>query len=343
MRKKTSCNRIMRVVICFFVILGLCTWISRFTKSVLTPVVKSGCPVAMMLPHTISGTGLLSYRKVTPVYLYAGILVDEVFVTVGQNVQKGDALVQYNLARLEKEKQDKEFELEELKSARSMTERSLEREKTGAEIVRVENAVKQLNDLIEQKGIFYADVDGMIQVQNQKEGDYSLDAAAFMVGTEGQGYIVSMDIPEEQRSYVQEGDAATVATEKAQDSFVIDSLFYDSEKHVYTIQIVVEGADYYAGERVQVEMEHDSRKYDTCLPLAALHSGGAGNSYVLIEREKNTILGTELIAEKVNVKIEDSNMEYAAITSTALRTEDRVIISSDKNVEAGDIVREKQE
>ena len=37
MRKKTSCNRIMRVVICFFVILGLCTWISRFTKSVLTP------------------------------------------------------------------------------------------------------------------------------------------------------------------------------------------------------------------------------------------------------------------------------------------------------------------
>ena len=65
--------------------------------------------------------------------------------------------------------------------------------------------------------------------------------------------------------------------------------------------------------------------------------------YVLIEKEKNTILGTELIAEKVNVKIEDSNMEYAAITSTALRTEDRVIISSDRDVEEGDVVREKQE
>ena len=75
--------------------------------------------------------------------------------------------------------------------------------------------------------------------------------------------------------------------------------------------------------------------------LGALRSDGNGNSYVLIEKEKDTILGKELVTEKVNVKIEDSNQEYVAVSSNTLSSDDKVIFSSNKNIEPGDVVREE--
>ena len=342
MKKKNRYNRIARVVLCFFVVLGSCTWISRFTRSVLTPIVESQSPISMVLPHTISGNGILAYKKTTPIYIYAGLLVNEVYVTAGQNIQKGDALLQYDLTGVQAAHDNKQYEIEELKNARAMTGRKWERERIDSQIAQAEQAIHQLDDLIRNQGVCYAGREGIIQEQNQSAGTYSSDTAAFLIGEPGAGYLVSMDIPGEQRAYVEEGDTAVITSEEQQDRFAVSSLYYDAGKDAYTIQIDIEGDAYYAGQTVGVGIEHDSPKYDSCLLLKALRSDGNGNSYVLVEREKNTILGTELIAEKVNVKIEDANMEYAAVTGTALRAEDKVIISTDRNVEAGDIVREKE-
>ena len=343
MRKKNRYNRIAGVVLCFFAVLGSCTWISRFTRSVLTPNVESQSPISMVLPHTISGNGILTYKKMTPVYIYAGLLVNEVYVTVGQNIQKGDALLKYDLTGVQEARDSKQYEIDELKNARAMTGRKWERERIESQIAQAERSIQQLDDLIGNQGICYADREGIIQEQNQSVGTYSSDTAAFLIGEPGEGYLVSMDIPGEQRAYVEEGDTAVITSEERQDRFVVSSLYYDAGKAAYTIQIDIEGDAYYAGQPVRIGIEHDSQKYDSCLLLKALRSDGNGNSYVLVEREKDTILGTELVAEKVNVKIEDSNMEYAAVMGTALRVEDRVIISTDRDVEAGDVVREKED
>ena len=49
----------------------------------------------------------------------------------------------------------------------------------------------------------------------------------------------------------------------------------------------------------------------------------------------------ELVAVKVQIKAETSNAEYAGADSDALSQKDKIIINSNKPLEAGDTVREK--
>lgn len=341
MKKQNTHSRIVKVVVSFFVVLIVCTWISRFTKSVLTPIVESQAPIRMSLQHTISKKGRLLYKKEKPVYIYAGILVDEVFVSLGQNVKKGDALVQYNMEELDQEYQKKEIELQELKNTSAMTWERLEKRKIMSEITQTEDAVMELKSLIENNGIYCAQIDGSIQELDQKAGTYALETAAFVIGEKGEGFVVNINVSEEEQKYISEDDTVSVMAQEEQEEFPIDAMFYDDLQDAYTIKICIKGNQYYVGEYVDVEIAHNSKDYDTCMVLGALRSDGNGNSYVLIEKEKDTILGKELVTEKVNVKIEDSNQEYVAVSSNTLSSDDKVIFSSNKNIEPGDVVREE--
>lgn len=74
--------------------------------------------------------------------------------------------------------------------------------------------------------------------------------------------------------------------------------------------------------------------------VSAIYADVVG-SYVLVERSKDTILGTELVAAKVYVTVGDTNNYEVGIKKSSLTGDDRIIASSDKKIEAGDTVREK--
>lgn len=89
----------------------------------------------------------------------------------------------------------------------------------------------------------------------------------------------------------------------------------------------------------EIVVSSKSRKYGTCVPLAALRQGDGNSYYVLVVTEKETVLGKELIVKKVDVKIEKRDGEYAAVTEGALGRNDKIIIDSNKTIEDGDRVR----
>ena len=60
---------------------------------------------------------------------------------------------------------------------------------------------------------------------------------------------------------------------------------------------------------------------------------------VLVVTEKETVLGEELTAKRVDVKVEKRDGEYAAVTEGVLGRNDKIIIDSNKTVEDGDRVR----
>ena len=94
------------------------------------------------------------------------------------------------------------------------------------------------------------------------------------------------------------------------------------------------------GDSVLVNITHVSEKYDFIVPISAVHSD-ALSSYVLVLKEKETMLGTELVASKVLIKAGASNTEYVGIKSDGLSDKDKIIINSNKHIDAGNIVREK--
>jgi hypothetical protein len=76
------------------------------------------------------------------------------------------------------------------------------------------------------------------------------------------------------------------------------------------------------------------------LPLAAIQNDGVSPNagYVLVVREKSTIMGTQTVAEKTPVQIVDYN-DTNALVIGVLSNEDRIILESDKAVVNGDRVR----
>ena len=106
------------------------------------------------------------------------------------------------------------------------------------------------------------------------------------------------------------------------------------------VEPLISGDVFNVGDSVLTDISHQSDKYDFVVPVSAIHADILG-SYVLVERQKDTILGTETVAAKVYVKVGDSNNYDAGISSEALTSDDKIIVSADKKVKAGDTVLEK--
>lgn len=94
---------------------------------------------------------------------------------------------------------------------------------------------------------------------------------------------------------------------------------------------------YLLGEQAGFKITTQSEQFDLCLPIQALREDNYG-TYVLILREQEDILGTQLIAERVDVNVIDKGSRTMALDG-AISPKSQVITDSNKYVSAGDRVR----
>ena len=87
-------------------------------------------------------------------------------------------------------------------------------------------------------------------------------------------------------------------------------------------------------------MSHvESGEKRPCCVTPAAVTTVEGRSHVYVVREREGILGMEYYAEQVSVRIADQNDYFVALENAPLDQEDRIIISSTKALENGEIVR----
>lgn len=84
-----------------------------------------------------------------------------------------------------------------------------------------------------------------------------------------------------------------------------------------------------------------SQPYETVIPISALRQDNKGY-YVLVTETEKTILGEELKAVRLDVEVLEKSSSQAAV-SGALGRGSRLILGSNKTIEAGDRVREAEE
>lgn len=336
-KKKTA---IARCAILFFGFAILGTVLSRAAAAILTPTVWAEYVSSGEIEHEIVSNVTVSGGRNVPIYVCEDIMVEEIYVTGGERVSAGDSLLRVNTDELEALYLNKKLERKNMK-LRYWYSSEDERRADELDIKAADDTLNELEELVENGGILRAEAGGVVAEVRQSVGSRTTGEAAFVITEEAQSYTLKISITEEQKENVKAGDKAVVKCGDVSETSEVGEVYEDSsEPHGCVAEVSVSGEKFRLGDAVQVSITHTSGEYDFVVPITAVHSDASG-SYVLVLREKETILGTELAASKVLVKAGESDAENVGVISETLSGEDRVIVSSDKSIASGDVVREK--
>ena len=106
----------------------------------------------------------------------------------------------------------------------------------------------------------------------------------------------------------------------------------------YEAVVSVEDENLSLGESGRMELTKQAGPYPCCIPLSALYADNDKN-YVLLIRETETILGTELSVVRQEVTVRDKNEGSAALEDGSLGANDQFVVFSSKEISSGDKVR----
>ena len=92
-----------RHVVLFFIWMLVFTVLARGVSGALLPVVSLANSSPNKISQEITTTGTVTWKAGTIIYIPSGFMVEDVFVSVGQNVAQGDAIAQLRVSELNQE------------------------------------------------------------------------------------------------------------------------------------------------------------------------------------------------------------------------------------------------
>ena len=201
-------------------------------------------------------------------------------------------------------------------------------------------AVDELQKVMDVNGKITAPSDGLITKVNVTTGETTTEDTAIRISDQSAGYKFTATLDKASAKYLSKDDKVTLdlGNGTTVEGLMVQSIDVSAEdKNSYELTVSIPAKVKKLGSIATLKVEKASKKYDTCVPLGALHSDG-DKYYVYVINEKDTILGTETAVDKVQVDILDKNNEQAAIEGSFSWGQQFVLISS-KTLRNGDRVR----
>jgi len=232
-----------------------------------------------------------------------------------------------------------------IEDAQTESEKSSTVENADIKKETLEIKLAKYKELLKQEGKITAPADGVITAIDETvvTGGVTPVTKLMLLAKEDAGFKFVTTITKEEQKYVSLGDEITLATkdnkningltvtsitknEKEDDTYeVTASLNADGEVNLY--------------DSATMKVSGTAKAYGTCISKNALRKDANGQDYVLLLAEKDTVLGKQLEAEALNVNVLDSNDTYAALTEGEIASVQKIVLSSDKEIQAGDTVR----
>lgn len=338
--KRKKGFKIVRIIIIFLVIVIAGTVMSRFASNTLTPKVEIMYASSGSISRDVVQDVMIESDSRTPVYSYPDLLVQAIYVHTGSYVKKGDKLMEIKAEELSSTYLTKKLERKNLKE-QYVYAWGDERALVEANIADVDRQLNYLEKLTANEGVIYSEVEGLVSEIRVDVGSRTTEEAAFVVMESSDEYTVRIPVTSEQKSYIEKGDKVILHINDTSVNTEVTAVYSDAtNEQGHIVETVISGELVNVGDSVLADISHQSEKYDFVVPVSAIYADVVG-SYVLVERSKDTILGTELVAAKVYVTVGDTNNYEVGIKKSSLTGDDRIIASSDKKIEAGDTVREK--
>ena len=220
-------------------------------------------------------------------------------------------------------------------------DRSLQDTKDSLKIEEYNKELAKLQPLLDASGKIVSEKEGIVTSVVAENGGVTTDTIAS-IADKNEGYKFVGEIDKSNRTLVKQGQtvALNLGSSGIIENLTIDSISKnDDNPDTLKVTVVLPVGIGEIDESGEIIVSSKSKKYGTCVPLAALRQGDGNSYYVLVVTEKETVLGEELTAKKVDVKVEKRDGEYAAVSDGSLGRNDKIIIDSNKTVEDGDRVR----
>ena len=201
-------------------------------------------------------------------------------------------------------------------------------------------AVDELQKVMDVNGKITAPSDGLITKVNVTTGETTTEDTAIRISDQSAGYKFTTTLDKASAKYLSKDDKVTLdlGNGTTVEGLTVQSIDVSAEdKNSYELTVSIPAKVKKLGSIATLKVEKASKKYDTCVPLGALHSDG-DKYYVYVINEKDTILGTETAVDKVQVDILDKNNEQAAIEGS-FSWGQQFVLTSSKTLHNGDRVR----
>ena len=201
-------------------------------------------------------------------------------------------------------------------------------------------AVDELQKVMDVNGKITAPSDGLITKVNVTTGETTTEDTAIRISDQSAGYKFTATLDKASAKYLSKDDKVTLdlGNGTTVEGLTVQSIDVSAEdKNSYELTVSIPAKVKKLGSIATLKVEKASKKYDTCVPLGALHSDG-DKYYVYVINEKDTILGTETAVDKVQVDILDKNNEQAAIEGS-FSWGQQFVLTSSKTQRNGDRVR----
>ena len=201
-------------------------------------------------------------------------------------------------------------------------------------------AVDELQKVMDVNGKITAPSDGLSTKVNVTTGETTTEDTAIRISDQSAGYKFTATLDKAIAKYLSKDDKVTLdlGNGTTVEGLTVQSIDVSAEdKNSYELTVSIPAKVKKLGSIATLKVEKASKKYDTCVPLGALHSDG-DKYYVYVINEKDTILGTETAVDKVQVDILDKNNEQAAIEGS-FSWGQQFVLTSSKTLRNGDRVR----
>lgn len=221
--------------------------------------------------------------------------------------------------------------------------RKLEIQKTKQSITEQEEALTKLELLAASNGTVTATIDGMVTQVSVVKDAVTTETDYVRLATSAGGYVVEFNVTQENARQIKVGSMVSVKLPNyygGTEARVVGRSMA-GEGGAITMRAQMMSGEWTDGDSVSVNVVFSDKTYWTCVPLSAVRPDTEGQ-YVLMLYEENTILGQQTVARKVPVEIQDKDENYAAL-SEIYESNPRIVVSSSKPVNDGDMVRLSEE
>lgn len=210
-------------------------------------------------------------------------------------------------------------------------------------IQNLESEIEKLEAIQDQQGQISAPESGVITGLYVNVGQKTSETAAFTMTDDSAGLKFTGQVSMNDSNYVSVGDTGVLQTADTEvENIEITSMEPDESNAYMTVTAFLPAGTVSLGQTASVEIVQESENYSCVVPLAALRQEN-GKYFVLLAETEDTILGEQLTARKMEVKVVEKNETYAALEAGALSEESQIITDTDRYVEEGSRVRLMEE
>lgn len=202
--------------------------------------------------------------------------------------------------------------------------------------------IRQLQELLEEGGVVRAPQGGMVTEVFLEVGSPVPEGTALLLADGSKGAVFTAQVPASQEKYLAPGGEVALKPnggKEALTGLTLESVRRDNgDQSLLNVAVRLPEGTMEIGTSAEMEVSKNSKEYPVCVPLSVLHEEN-GAYYLLVPRETDTVLGKDLVADRLDVMVLEKNESYAALAEGSLLRGQKFLTYSNKAVRAGDRIR----